>query len=88
MILSMGCVEDRLEPIVWTRIGQYVDAIVGADGATPQALPCTQTFMVYPMVKTIDTTTDTKMDMANRLFFRLYQCANMLHKTGTRAVEA
>src|SRR5512139_77230 len=30
----------------------------------------------------------TKMDLANRLFFRLYQCANMLHKTGTRAVEA
>jgi DNA-binding MarR family transcriptional regulator len=27
------------------------------------------------------------MDMANRLFFRLYQCANMLHKTGSRAVE-
>ncbi|MEZ5652524.1 MAG: MarR family transcriptional regulator [Burkholderiaceae bacterium] len=26
--------------------------------------------------------------MANRLFFRLYQCANMLHKTGTRAVES
>ena len=29
-----------------------------------------------------------RMDLANRLFFRLYQCANMLHKTGTRAVEA
>jgi len=29
----------------------------------------------------------TKIDLANRLFFRLYQCANMLHKTGTRAVE-
>ncbi len=29
-----------------------------------------------------------KIDMANRLFFRLYQCANMLHKTGSRAVEA
>lgn len=28
-----------------------------------------------------------KMDLANRLFFRLYQCANMLHKTGSRAVE-
>lgn len=28
-----------------------------------------------------------KVDLANRLFFRLYQCANMLHKTGTRAVE-
>lgn len=31
---------------------------------------------------------ETKIDMANRMFFRLYQCANMLHKTGTRAVEA
>jgi len=29
----------------------------------------------------------TKIDLANRLFFRLYQCANLLHKTGTRAVE-
>lgn len=29
-----------------------------------------------------------KTELANRLFFRLYQCANMLHKTGTRAVEA
>lgn len=29
----------------------------------------------------------TRMDLANRLFFRLYQCANMLHKTGTKAVE-
>lgn len=32
--------------------------------------------------------TDAKMELSNRLFFRLYQCANMLHKTGTRAVEA
>ena len=29
----------------------------------------------------------TRMELANRLFFRLYQCANLLHKTGTRAVE-
>lgn len=29
-----------------------------------------------------------KVELANRLFFRLYQCANMLHKTGTRAVAA
>lgn len=29
-----------------------------------------------------------RAELANRLFFRLYQCANMLHKTGTRAVEA
>lgn len=25
--------------------------------------------------------------MANRIFFKLYQCANMMHKTGTRAVQ-
>lgn len=30
----------------------------------------------------------SRLDLANRLFFRLYQCANMLHKTGTRAIEA
>lgn len=30
---------------------------------------------------------DTRAAIANRLFFRLYQCANMLHKTGTRAIE-
>ena len=29
-----------------------------------------------------------RFELANRLFFRLYQCANMLHKTGSRAVEA
>jgi DNA-binding MarR family transcriptional regulator len=32
--------------------------------------------------------TGAKTELANRLFFRLYQCANMLHKTGTRAVAA
>ena len=31
---------------------------------------------------------EARIALANRLFFRLYQCANMLHKTGTRAVEA
>lgn len=30
---------------------------------------------------------EARMELANRLFFRLYQCANMLHKTGSRAVE-
>jgi len=30
---------------------------------------------------------EARMALANRLFFRLYQCANMLHKTGTRAIE-
>lgn len=40
--------------------------------------------MVYPE-QNVDI---ARMELANRLFFRLYQCANMLHKTGTRAVEA
>lgn len=31
--------------------------------------------------------TGVRYELANRLFFRLYQCANILHKTGTRAVE-
>jgi MarR family transcriptional regulator, organic hydroperoxide resistance regulator len=26
-------------------------------------------------------------ELSNRLFFRLYQCANMMHKTGTKALE-
>jgi len=37
----------------------------------------------YPM----KTSPETRSDIANRLFFRLYQCANMLHKTGSRAIE-
>lgn len=37
---------------------------------------------------TAKSATKIKLELANRLFFRLYQCANMLHKTGTRAVEA
>jgi DNA-binding MarR family transcriptional regulator len=36
----------------------------------------------------LEKTDATRLDMANRVFFRLYQCANMLHKTGSRAVEA
>jgi DNA-binding MarR family transcriptional regulator len=40
--------------------------------------------MVIPSTKS----EAARMELANRLFFRLYQCANMLHKTGTRAVEA
>lgn len=38
--------------------------------------------MKYP-----ENTASPKIELANRLFFRLYQCANMLHKTGSRAVE-
>ena len=38
--------------------------------------------MVYPEI-----TESARMELANRLFFKLYQCTNMLHKTGTRAVE-
>lgn len=27
------------------------------------------------------------MELGNRLFFRLYQCANLVHKTGTKALD-
>ena len=40
------------------------------------------------MQKMAERSAITKLELANRLFFRLYQCANMLHKTGSRAVEA
>lgn len=40
------------------------------------------------MVYTNKITQESRIDLANRVFFRLYQCANMLHKTGTRAVES
>ena len=39
------------------------------------------------MVNPKSSSTSAKLELANRLFFRLYQCANMLHKTGSRAVE-
>jgi DNA-binding MarR family transcriptional regulator len=29
-----------------------------------------------------------RRELANRVYFRLYQCANMMHKTGTKAVES
>ena len=38
--------------------------------------------------KALKATDAARMELANRLFFRLYQCANMLHKTGSRAIEA
>ena len=30
----------------------------------------------------------SRMELANRLFFKLYQCTNLLHKTGSKAVES
>ena len=35
-----------------------------------------------------DRTQAERFDVANRLFLRLYQASNLLHKTGTRAVSA
>lgn len=40
------------------------------------------------MVNPSQSAESVKIELANRVFFRLYQCANMLHKTGTKAVEA
>lgn len=39
------------------------------------------------MKQDIDTTDTLRAQLMNRLAFRLYQCANLLNKTGTRALE-
>lgn len=35
-----------------------------------------------------DDRADARFDIANRMFLRLYQASNLLHKTGTKAVAA
>lgn len=40
------------------------------------------------MRKDIDEFEELSGGLSNRLFFRLYQAANVMHKTGTRALEA
>lgn len=41
------------------------------------------------MTEDADLTPQTQVDdLANRLFFRLYQSANLLHKTGTKALDS
>lgn len=55
-------------------------------GASPIALQAhfqIQLFMVYPKRKA----ENIRFELTNRIFFKLYQCANMMHKTGTRAVQ-
>lgn len=44
-------------------------------------------YAVKIMENPTNTSSNAKLELSNRLFFRLYQCANMLHKTGSRAVE-
>lgn len=43
--------------------------------------------MAVALPKKADTTPDPH-EIANRLFFRLYQSSNLMHKTGTSAVSA
>lgn len=40
------------------------------------------------MKQDVDTSDSLRAQLMNRLAFRLYQCANLLNKTGTRALEA
>jgi DNA-binding MarR family transcriptional regulator len=39
------------------------------------------------MKKDDDAPEELALGLSNRLFFRLYQCANMMHKTGTKALD-
>ncbi len=40
------------------------------------------------MQQDADTSDSLRAELMNRLAFRLYQCANLLNKTGTKAIEA
>ena len=40
------------------------------------------------MKQDVDTADTLRAHLSNRLAFRLYQCANLLNKTGTKALEA
>lgn len=42
--------------------------------------------MNYPVATHATDHPDARFDVANRLFLRLYQASNLMHKTGTRAV--
>lgn len=39
------------------------------------------------MSNSLDREAVTAAELSNRIFFRLYQCANLLHKTGTKALD-
>ena len=44
--------------------------------------------MSATVMKTVESKSSiARMELANRVFFRIYQSANLLHKTGSRAVE-
>lgn len=42
----------------------------------------------FSLVKGPSADIAARHELANHLYFRLYQCANMMHKTGTKAVES
>ena len=63
------------------EVRQYVDLIAAR---LQSAQPTKNSRMHHPDSKA----QIARMELANRLFFRLYQCANLLHKTGSRAVES
>lgn len=44
-------------------------------------------FWAFLMDFPINQSDKFRANLSNRIFFRLYQCANMLHKTGSRALE-
>lgn len=48
----------------------------------------TENVETLPMDNVDISQNEVRMNLAKRVFLRLYQCANVLHKTGTRAVES
>src|SRR5215831_5093790 len=64
---------------------RYVNVLTHSRSRMP--LPQVKDRLSFIGICLMSSTSEAKIELANRLFFRLYQCANMLHKTGSRAVE-
>ena len=67
---------------VGCELRKYIDIYIG------QMAHCASDKMSISTHDRPDGAVVAKLELGNRLFFRLYQCANMLHKTGSRAVKA
>ena len=55
---------------------QYLAIIMGGDSPSVEAMA----------LAVVSAKTDVEFDVANRVFFRLYQASNLMHKQGTRYV--
>ena len=81
-----GCVRIRYSNILLfcgRRIAESINVLLYFAMAIKSAVRRTK---ISPHVNT-RASGDARFDAANRMFFRLYQVSNLMHRTGTRAVS-